>query len=67
MSTLTKPRAKKPVRVVRKTAPAAAKAAALRAVDENGRFILGYASHAVSLRPGSDLTKPTLPPGKYIA
>ncbi len=39
----------------------------LHAVDANGRFILGYAKDAGCIRPGADLTKPTLPPGKYFA
>lgn len=28
---------------------------------------LGYAKGLVRVRPGVDLTKPTLPPGKYFA
>lgn len=45
----------------------ATKPGSLRAVDENGRFILGYAKGVIRVRPGVDLTKPTLPPGKYFA
>lgn len=36
-----------------------AKPPKLRAVDKNGRFILGYASHVARVRPGVDLTAPT--------
>jgi hypothetical protein len=60
MSTLTKPRAKKAARLVRKSAPPAAKSVTLRAVDENDRLIPGYAAAYASVRPGVDLTKPTL-------
>lgn len=38
---------------------AAAKFPRLRAVDEKGRFILGYARHLCRVRPGVDLTAPT--------
>ncbi|MBC8010819.1 MAG: hypothetical protein H7067_12075 [Burkholderiales bacterium] len=57
-----KPARKASVRVSRPLA----KSPALRAVDENGRFILGYAEGFVRVRPGADLTKPTLPPGNYF-
>lgn len=43
------------------------KTTTLRAVDASGRFILGYGKDAGCIRPGADLTKPTLPPGKYFA
>jgi hypothetical protein len=61
MKTLPPP-AKKPA-----ARRAASKSAPLRAVDENGRFILGYAKGLVRVRPGVDLTKPTLAPGYSFA
>jgi hypothetical protein len=66
MSTLTKPRAKKSARAVRKVAARVTKSVTLRAVDENGRLIPGYAAAYAFVRPGVDLTKPTLSPGKYF-
>ncbi|MFH1498468.1 MAG: hypothetical protein ABII82_11650 [Verrucomicrobiota bacterium] len=65
MASVTK--TKKPARKATVKRSAKVKTAALRAVDKQGRFILGYASHLASVRPGVDLTKPTLPPGKYLA
>ena len=51
-------------KVVRSSRPKAA--TKLCAVDENGRFILGYASHVARVRPGVDLTEPTLAPGEFF-
>lgn len=46
--------------------PTTSRADKLRAVDKDGRLILGYAKGFVRVREGVDLTKPTLPPGKYF-
>lgn len=43
---------------------AVGKVSDVRAVDDNGRFILGYARHLARIRPGVDLTKPTYALGK---
>lgn len=45
-------------------AQAAGKTPDVRAVDDKGRFILGYAKHLARIRPGVDLTKPTYALGK---
>lgn len=60
--------AKKPAKPApaRKAVRPAKKTAKLRAVDESGRLIPGYASAVARVRPGVDLTKPTLPPGKHF-
>jgi hypothetical protein len=45
----------------------AAKATVIRAIDEKGRLIPGYSAGLARVRPGVDLSKPTLAPGKYFA
>lgn len=60
MSTFTKPKSS-----VRKVAVKPRRAAALEPAPGKP-FVSGYARDVLKIKEGTDLTKPTLAPGKYL-
>lgn len=61
MSTLTKPKV-----AARKATAVKTRRAAVVRLAPSKTFAPGYARDVLKIKEGVDLTKPTLPPGKYL-